>query len=1234
MTWIGVLGPVMAFTDGGRPVALGGPKDRAALTLLALSANRARSEAELVDAIWGEDPPSSAGNLLKNQVFRLRKALEATGEPSPRILTRPGGYELAVEPGHLDLLDVEALLDEARRATQQRRHDLAAELLGTALERWRGEPLADLGDLPFVSAARQRLDELRIGVVVERFDAALECGRHAGLLDELEVATATDPLHEGLWLRRLLAMYRAGRAPEALRLYQRVRTYLGEELGLEPSPALAELERAIVRQDPSLDWRPRALPSGVVTFLATDIEQSTQLFHLLGDGFPGFIATYERLLVSTMASQYGVEVRRERDSSLFAFSDASLAVAAAVEAQRVLASHDWPAPVRTRMALHTATVEPTGHDYVALAVHHVERLSRASHGGQVLLSAATIDAMRQWPEHTTAAALGEHVLRDFLEPECVFQLLHPDLTPTFPPLRSTSVIQHNVPRPRSRLIGRAEDISEVRRLLDRTGVVTIVGPGGVGKTRLAIEVATAALPQFADGVWLVELGSLVDGGLVGEAIADTLGVDLVSRRPTLDLVVEHLLARRLLLVLDNCEHLLDGVAKVVEELVQRCSRLAVLATSREALRVDGEAVWRLAPLRAPAHDDDRADLESVAAFEAVQLFCDRSSLLAPDFALDDENAVTVAEITARLDGIPLAIELAASRLAELSVADVEAGLADRFDILVVGRRSAPPRQQTLWATIDWSYQLLDPADRTILDCTAVFAGPFDLAAAAAVVDVGSDEMMQALERLCRRSLVEQAGDRYRLLETIRAYISERLNERADADTARARHLAIYTARAEEAEPHLRRADPDWLERLHPDQDNHREALHWGCSEQPLAALGLALSLCPYWDVRGFNPEGLAWLERLQAALDDHRLDPTIQIRMLLGIAEMTYATDNARCAAALRDALDLCRVHGDDARAADAMCSLGLLDNEAGRVAEAEVHLRLAVTMARATGDTWVETLAGGRLATVAYQQGRFGDARDILEPNVRFWREQLLWQELAWSLAELGQIALVTGDAAGARARLGEALEVAEQLGYRRVEGWARCVHGLERHLAGDLDGARRQFATAAHLFTSLDDRVNGPWPLNSLSRIALDEGNLDEARALFREGLRLVRSAGPVAARRTQFRHAAILVVAGGDAALGARLLGCMQALAEPAEPPVPWQVADLAWVKETARRMLGRGDFAAAVEAGAAADADELLTAAGADPVPSVTMTEAPPRWTIAGGVPLPPRSNTKPALRAAN
>lgn len=567
------------------------------------------------------------------------------------------------------------------------------------------------------------------------------------------------------------------------------------------------------------------LPSGFVTLVFTDIEGSTWLLQNLGSEYDAVLHAHYGLLREVWQRRGGCEVSTEGDAFFVVFARPDNAVLAAVDAQRAMASHEWPhgAKVRVRIGMHTGEVELHDRQYVGLAVHQAARVAAAAHGGQVLVSRETRDAVRLGPNEVTFMDLGVHRLKDIAAPAQLYHVKAVGLESSFPVPRTLTSMPNNFPIAVTSFVGHQDDVERVRAALTESRLVTLVGTGGVGKTRLAIEVGRETLEEFPDGAWLVDLTGLSDPNLVPAATAEAVGVREQFGRPVVETLVDHLISRRSLIIMDNCEHLIAACAALVDRLLASDRDVKVLATSRETLNVPGEFTWRVRSLSVPSEGE--ADLHAAAATESVRLFVERAQWAEHGFELGEDNLGPVVSICRRLDGVPLAIELAAARLRSMGIADIAARLDDRFRLLTRGSRTALPRQQTLEATVNWSYELLAPTERLLFDRLSVFAGGFTLEAAERVCaedGVLVEEVLDLTSRLAERSMVtvERSADertRYGLLETLRQFARQKLVEQGADEVVRNRHLEWAVEFAQAATTNEQLAEED---------DNLRAALDW------------------------------------------------------------------------------------------------------------------------------------------------------------------------------------------------------------------------------------------------------------------------------------------------------------------------------------------------------------------------------------------------------------------------
>lgn len=669
-------------------------------------------------------------------------------------------------------------------------------------------------------------------------------------------------------------------------------------------------------------------PSHTVSLLFTDIEGSTRLWEADPAAMSETLAAHDRIVRDAVSTCGGSVFASGGDGFAAAFPLASDALNAALRAQLDLREEPLALPITVRMAVHTGAVEERSGDYFGPPLNRCARLMAAAHGGQMLCSAATASLARgQLPDGSRLVDLGEHRLRDLAEPEHVFQLVHESLRVAFPPLRSLDSYPGNLPLQATTFVGREAELTELGKALEETRVLTLSGVGGVGKTRLGLQVAAEIVPRFRDGAWLVELAAVGDPNSFEEAVALALGVRQRPGMTMREAVLEFLRDKSLLLVLDNCEHLLGAVASFVELAISTAADLRVLATSREGLAVAGERITTVPSLELPAATSSSA---SVRSAEAVRLFIDRASEADSGFSAGPDDMQSIAELCRRLDGIPLAIELAAARVRGMTPAEITAHLDRRFRLLTRGRRTAAPRHQTLRNTIDWSYDLLDEPERTVLRRLGVFQGSFALDAAEAIAsggDVDSFEVVDLLVRLVDKSLVvaenRSGSSRYRLLETVRDYAWERLQAADELDEVAQRHAREYVAFAKRAGAGLEGPDELlWRSRVEEDLENLRGALRWAIDS---GDVGLALS-----EVEALNtvgslrtpPFGLMALEAARmAGADQHELHPMALASVCMTLTQNGTVDQAIEFADAAEESAR--RLWGDGAAYASLRCRLG-----------------------------------------------------------------------------------------------------------------------------------------------------------------------------------------------------------------------------------------------------------------------------------------------------------------------
>lgn len=633
------------------------------------------------------------------------------------------------------------------------------------------------------------------------------------------------------------------------------------------------------------------LPTGTVTFLFTDIQGSTPLWEREPEKMAQALQIHNAALRQAFEANGGVVFKTVGDAFQAAFPTAPQALKAAIEGQRALQSAPWNelGPLKVRMGLHTgeAQLDPGGDEYaVSHTKNRIGRIHSVAFGGQILLSQETADLVRRiLPEGVSLKDLGEHRLKGMEWHEHLYQVYAPDLLQDFPPLATAITHPNNLPVQLSSFIGREKEIAAVIELLAKHRLVTLTGSGGVGKTRLALSVAESSLENFPDGIWLVALDSITDSSLIPQVVASIFNLRKEGTRSVSDILVDILKEKQILLVLDNCEHLIQACAQFTDLLLRSCPMVKVLATSREALVTGGETPYRVPSLEIPDHTH-LPGLVRFQEYESVHLFTERAQVVLPGFKVTEKNIPTVSQIVHRLDGIPLAIELAAARLDILTLDQLAQRLDNAFRLLVGGSRSALPRQQTLRAAIDWSYALLSEPERILLRRLSIFAGGCTLEAAESVCAgnvLEPFEIMDGLSSLAKKSILiadrkQDQEVRYRLLEIVRQYAQEKLHDSGETAMLRERHLGYFMRLAQEAEPHLRGNNQQyWKERLSRELDNLRLAMESSLTGSIENGLSLAAALMLFWHGTYYRAEGVAWLDRLLAAESAGRIDPNLTV---------------------------------------------------------------------------------------------------------------------------------------------------------------------------------------------------------------------------------------------------------------------------------------------------------------------------------------------------------------------
>lgn len=820
-----------------------------------------------------------------------------------------------------------------------------------------------------------------------------------------------------------------------------------------------------------------SVPTGTITLLFSDIEGSSRKWEHFPDAMRVALATHDRLLRQTFEAHGGYVFKTVGDAFCVAFDTAQEALAGAVESQRGLRSTVWEGidELKVRMALHTGAPEFRDGDYFGQPLNRVSRILSSAHGGQVLLSLPTQELVRDiLPPGIQLRHLGEHRLRDLARPEHLYQVVAADLPSMFPALRSLESVPNNLPEQLTSFIGREREMAEVKRLLASTRLLTLTGTGGTGKTRLSVQVAAELFDQFPDGVWFVEFATIDDGSLVVETVAAALDLRQEGDRSLAATLTAYLRTRRLLLILDNCEHVIAACARLAETLLRSCPQLRIMASSREPLGIAGETPWPLPPLSLPDHWRELVDgpdaQERLLQYEAVRLFVDRASIARPTFHATDENIAKIAQICWRLDGIALAIELAAARIRVLTLQQIVDRLDDRFHLLTTGSRTAVPRQQTLRSLIDWSYDLLSEPEKTLLRRLSVFARGRTLEAIEAVCSddaLPAAEMIDLLSQLVDKSLVyverlPNIGPRYFMLESIWDYANEKLIAAGESAHFRERHLKYFVEFTEKAAPQLSGPQQrEWLERTELEVINVRFGVETAEELPGLTQYGLRLLIAVerFIEVRGLFKETREHFAELLRHANSAARDE-LRARALASAGRLAWVSDDMPATLALEtEALEICRELGNAAGAARALANLAFHAFDAGDMDRTRSLLEEAFSVAEPINEPRLTAHLRHVRGVLAAAEGEFERALNLDEESLAIYR------------------------------RIGDAWRAL-------IVAWAV---GVNAAVLGRFDVARRQLSDCLRGGLDLGNRWGISYPLDAFAALALAEGKYDRAARLF---------------------------------------------------------------------------------------------------------------------------------------
>ena len=792
------------------------------------------------------------------------------------------------------------------------------------------------------------------------------------------------------------------------------------------------------------------LPSGTVTFLFTDIEGSTKLWEKFPEAMKPALAKHDSILKEAVKSNNGHIIKTTGDGIHAVFSRAIDAVKASLNAQQILQDSDAlktsEFSLRVRVGIHTGEAELRDDDYYGSTLNRAARIMSIGHGGQILLSETTTQVAREHlPQDISLLDLGEHNLKGLKRAEKIYQLSAPDLQREFPPLNSLTHATDNLPTQLTSFIGRERELVEATSKLEGARLLTLIGPGGTGKTRLSIQLGTQLISTFKDGVWLVEFAPISDPSLVMQTIASVFDVREIPGAPLKVLVHDYLREKHLLLILDNCEHLVEASAKVTDEFLHIAPKIKIIASSREALGIDGETVYRVPSLSLPGQAE--VTREAAMGCESVQLFVERASAANPKFQLTDANASSVAQICSRLDGIPLAIELAASRITVFSPEQIAKRLDDRFKLLTGGSRTALPRQQTLRALIDWSYDLLEEPERALLRRLSVFAGGWTFEAAETICN--NVDVFEHLPELINKSLVvvhdETDEPRYYLLETIRQYARDKLLENGEGEGTRNRHLAYYLEMTETARPELvkKAHELEWITRLKTEYDNIRAAIEWGLTNNSTAVMRMVYALTQFLIVTTFASEGHRWgtevLKQVEVLDGNRGSFTTEQVRqkakLMTGMSIMSFSMgDIKKSGMEAEEAIPLLRSVSDKWGLAIALIFVTAAKLQTGDIDIAIASIDEAQKLAEEIDDGYVWGLVLDATSSVeAYVKKDFVKAYALREKGNELLKEHGSRWSYGISLYSFGNLYIMEKQFENAREKFKIAMQTMRELGSNR---------------------------------------------------------------------------------------------------------------------------------------------------------------------------------------------------------
>ena len=819
-------------------------------------------------------------------------------------------------------------------------------------------------------------------------------------------------------------------------------------------------------------------PTRQVTFLFTDIEGSLKLAQQFPDTLPAALEKHHKILLEAIESNNGFVFEIIGDAFCAAFENSNDAVKASHDAQMKLNSEKWEeAEIKVRMGIHSGNVEWNGKRYIGyITLARTQRVMSAAYGGQVLISEdAYIQLTEKEKIEISYRDLGDRRLKDLIQPVKIYQLISKGLPSDFPPLKTLDARPNNLPVQLTSFIGREEEIKKVKELLKNIHLLTLTGPGGVGKTRLSLQVGADVIDDFANGVWFVELAPIIDPVLLPQEILKELGIKEEPKKTLEETLTGYLKDKEILIILDNCEHLIEACAMLTEKLLTKCPKLKIIATSREALKCTGEQTHSILSLKTPNLKEE-ISIEQLTQYESVRLFIERALAVSQKFRVTNENAPALAGICSQLDGIPLAIELAAARIKVLTVERIYKRLSSRFSLLTGGKRTALPKQQTLKALIDWSYDLLSDQEKILWSRLSVFIDGWTLESAEEICsddNVNKEEILDLLSLLVEKSIIifDSEKERYRILESIRQYGEEKLKEVNEINKILSKHLYYFMELSESAEPKLKGKEAqEWLEKLETEHGNLQTAIEWSLKNGDIEeGSRLAGAMRNFWEIRGLYFTGRRLLKSI--------------------LSKMQGISNSSR---------------------AKALNSAGVLANRQGDYEQAQKFYEESILISRELGDKRGIAYSLNGLGGVAYNQGDYEQAQKFCDESLALDREIGDKIGIADSFNNLGSVAYNQGDYEQAKKFFDKSLALDRERGDKRGIAYSLNNLGMVAYYQGDYQQARKFYIENLSLFQELGDKNGISYTLYNLGSIEFNQRNIQYAQKYLVESLVIRKEIG----------------------------------------------------------------------------------------------------------------------------